>query len=123
MECLDHLSEILVHDYRGNTQDIKISKFFIQNARVLKVMRLGVKNHHHDPWWVTQYKRLDINNKASMEADIQFGKLWFLGRFCYSGIERARLHDLSVADPIYRPLEQPITFPRVCCSSARNAEI
>ena len=57
-----------------------------------------------------------------MEADIQFGKLWFLGRFCYSGIERARLHDLLVADPIYRPLEQ-LTFPRGCCSSARNAEI
>ena len=109
MECLHYLTEISMHDYRGNTPDIKIAKFFIQNARVLIVMRLGIKNYHNDPWWVTQQRWLDINNKASMEADIQFGKLDYLDHFSrFQGIERASIHDLSVADPIYRPLRDPL---------------
>ena len=44
IECLDlHIREITLSDYRGNTPEIDFAKFFVKNARVLKVMRFGIK--------------------------------------------------------------------------------
>ena len=43
IECLDlHLTEIDLIDYRGSTSEIKLARFFVLEASVLKVMRFGV---------------------------------------------------------------------------------
>ncbi len=43
IECLDlHLTEIDLTDYRGNTSEIKLARFFVLEASVLKVMRFGI---------------------------------------------------------------------------------
>ena len=43
IECLDlHLIEMDLIDYRGNTCEIKLARFFVLEASVLKVMRFGV---------------------------------------------------------------------------------
>lgn len=103
MECFDlHLREITINDYRGRKQDVNIARLFIQNARVLKLMRFGVKNSHHDGWWNTQFKRLEMNNRASGDAHFQFGYLHSFDRFGEEGVDRARIHDLSVADPFLK---------------------
>ena len=42
IECLDrHLTEIDLIDYRGSTSEIKLARFFVLEASVLKVMRLA----------------------------------------------------------------------------------
>ena len=106
MECLDlHLREITINDYRGSKQDVNIARLFIQNARVLELMRIGVKNCHHDVWWNTQCKRLEMNNRASADAHFQFGYLPQFDRFGPGGVDRAKMHDLSVADPFFRVVQ------------------
>src|SRR3954464_9935299 len=43
IECLDlHLTEIDLIDYRGSTSEIKLARFFVLEASVLKVMRFDV---------------------------------------------------------------------------------
>ena len=43
IECLDlHLIEIDLIDYRGNTSEIKLARFFGLEASVLRVLRFGV---------------------------------------------------------------------------------
>jgi len=100
IECLDlHLREISLNDYRGKTPDISFSKFFVLNAKVLKVMRFGVIYAHKERWFATESRRLQLVNKASAIADFEFKT--FPGNFrefYYTSIKKGT-HDLSVADP------------------------
>lgn len=55
IECLElHLKEITLNSYRGRTPDVNFAKFFVLNARVLKVMRFGIKFTQKDAWWASQ---------------------------------------------------------------------
>ena len=113
IECLDlHLREITLNNYRGRKPDVNFAKFFVLNARVVKVMRFVIKfvhkdmcykNNkfmHKDAWWASQQKRLQLTDKASAEACFELLRLSiFFDRFGLGGINRSVIHDLSVADP------------------------
>jgi hypothetical protein len=87
IECLDlHLKEISISDYRGRRNDVIVSRFFIQNTRMLKVMNFGVRYHHKKIWWDTQFKQLDLKNTASRDVDFQFGYLPSLDKFSSDGV-------------------------------------
>ncbi|KAK1664515.1 hypothetical protein QYE76_052674 [Lolium multiflorum] len=103
IECLDlHLKEISISDYRGRRNDVIVSRFFIQNTRMLKVMNFGVRYHHKKIWWDTQFKQLDLKNTAYRDVDFQFGYLPSLDKFSSDGVLSWLVHDLSVADPFAR---------------------
>ena len=69
IKCLDlHLTEIDLIDYRGNTSEIKLARFFVLEASVLKVMRFGVLWRNNE-WHADHRKRLSLNDKVSAEAD------------------------------------------------------
>ena len=43
IECLYlHLTKITFNEYRGNTPEIKFAGFFVEKARLLKVMRFAL---------------------------------------------------------------------------------
>ncbi|KAK1651488.1 hypothetical protein QYE76_069293 [Lolium multiflorum] len=72
IECLDlHLKEISISDYRRRRNDVIVSRFFIQNTRMLKVMNFGVRYHHKEISWDTQFKQLDPKNTAYRDVDFQ----------------------------------------------------
>ncbi|KAK1601739.1 hypothetical protein QYE76_016473 [Lolium multiflorum] len=103
IECLDlHLKEISISDYRGRRNDVIVSRFFIQNTRMLKVMNFGVRYHHKKIWWDTQFKQLDLKNTAYRDVDFQFGYLPSLDKFSSDGVLSWLVHDLSVVDPFAR---------------------
>jgi hypothetical protein len=98
--CLElHLREITLNNYRGTRPDINFVIFFILNAKVIHLMRLGIKYDHNKKWWSTQRKQLQLNNKGSAQNVIKFGTLPFsFDKFCVGGVKMV-IHDLSVADP------------------------
>ena len=70
--CLDlHLIEIDLIDYRGSTCEIKLARFFVLEASVLKVMRFGVLLRINE-WCADHRKRLSLNDKVSAEAEFVF---------------------------------------------------
>ena len=72
IECLDlHLTEINLIDYRGSISKIKLSRFFVLEASVLKVMRFGVLWRNNE-WRADHRKRLSLNDKVSAEAEFVF---------------------------------------------------
>ena len=72
IECLDlHLTEIDLIDYRGSTSEIKLARFFVLEASVLKVMRFGVLWRNNE-WRADHRKRLSLNDKVSAEAEFVF---------------------------------------------------
>ena len=69
IDCLDlHLTEI---DSRGSTSEIKLARFFVREASVLKVMRFGVLWRNNE-WRADHRKRLSLNDKVSIEAEFVF---------------------------------------------------
>jgi len=72
IECLDlHLTEIDLINYRGNTFEIKLARFFALEASVLKIMRFGVLWRNNE-WRADHHKRLSLNDKVSAEAGFVF---------------------------------------------------
>ena len=72
VECLDlHLSEITLNSYRGTLPEIIFARFFVEKARLLKVMRFGVLWRNNE-WCVDHRKRLSLNDKVSAEAEFVF---------------------------------------------------
>ncbi|KAK1668425.1 hypothetical protein QYE76_056584 [Lolium multiflorum] len=106
IECLDlHLKEISISDYRGRRNDVIVSRFFIQNTRMLKVMNFGVRYHHKKIWWDTQFKQLDLKNTAYRDVDFQFGYLPSLDKFSSDGVlswlsKLLQIYVVEMASPI-----------------------
>ena len=72
IKCLDlHLTEIDLIDYRGSTYEIKLARFFVLEASVLKVMRFGV-HWRNNEWCADHRKRLSLNDKVPAEAEFGF---------------------------------------------------
>ena len=101
IECLDlHLREISLNEYWGWKPDIDFAKFFVMNARVLKVMRFHIIYKHNDNWFATQGRHLKLENNISREADFQFRPLYiYFNKFGIGGVKKV-IHDLSVSDPV-----------------------
>ena len=72
IECLDlHLTKIDLINYRGNTSEIKLARFLVLEANVLKVMRFGVL-WRNNGWCADHRKHLSLNDKVSTEAEFVF---------------------------------------------------
>ena len=72
IECLDlHLIEIDLIDYWGSTPKIKLARFYVLEASVLKVMRFGV-HWRNNEWRADNHKRLSLNDKVSARAGFVF---------------------------------------------------
>ena len=72
IECLDlHLTEIDLINYRGSTFEIKLARFFVLEASVLKVMRFGILWRNNE-WRADHRKRLSLNDKVSAQAKFVF---------------------------------------------------
>ena len=72
IECLDlHITEIYLTDYRGSTSEIKLARFFVLEASVLKQMRFGVLWCNIE-WRADHCNRLSLNDKVSAEAEFVF---------------------------------------------------
>ena len=100
IECLDlHLKEITLNDYRGTPPKVKFAKFFVLNARALKVMRFDVDTEKVS-WICTQRRRLGLEDKASAEAQFHFKDI---GMNLMDNVHF--IHDLSVADPFAKSME------------------
>uniref|UniRef100_M8BYL6 Uncharacterized protein n=1 Tax=Aegilops tauschii TaxID=37682 RepID=M8BYL6_AEGTA len=73
IECLElHLKKVVLKNYDGNrTQVIHFAQFFVLNAKVLKEMEIGVVNRCNSKWMRFQRKRLQVENRASRDAQIE----------------------------------------------------
>ncbi|KAE8809404.1 hypothetical protein D1007_13995 [Hordeum vulgare] len=92
IEFLDfHLYEITLNSYQGTLPEIKLARFFVTKANVLKVMRLGVHIVHTNKWFGDQRLRLQQNRKGCAKAELHFGSLGYkvIGTRC-----DMPLHDL-----------------------------
>ena len=70
IECLDlHLTEIALIDYRGSTSEIKLARFFVLEASVLKVMRFGVLWRNKE-WRADHRKRLSLKTKSPQKLNL-----------------------------------------------------
>ncbi|VAI35776.1 unnamed protein product [Triticum turgidum subsp. durum] len=96
IECLNlHLRAIIVNTYRGMQPDVNFAKFFVLNAKVLKVMKFGVCGTYNEKWMANQQRRLQLDKRASRDARFDFerdvGGCWFSNK--------KHTHDLWIADP------------------------
>nr|CAB3500301.1 unnamed protein product [Digitaria exilis] len=88
MECLElHLKKVTFNNYDCLMPYVDFAKFFVLNAKVLKKMDLGVLNSCSDKWMASQYRLLQLDNKASPGARFAFargyaGHLFVI--FCHS---------------------------------------
>jgi hypothetical protein len=97
IECLDlYLTKITLNKYRGINPEIKFARFFVQKASVLKVMRFALCIVRKNEWFADQRSHLQLNEKASMEAQFHFGTSYekFFGSYYMRP-----LYDFSAANP------------------------
>ncbi|XBJ12688.1 hypothetical protein VPH35_017168 [Triticum aestivum] len=100
IECLElNLKKVVLKNYDGNKRPvIDFAKFFILNAKVLEKMEIGVLNHCNDEWMHYQHGQLQVENRASRDANIE------LKRDAEGKFEHHRhIHDFSIADPFDGP--------------------
>ena len=96
IECLElNLKAIVLNTYEGKTPDVDFAKFFVLNAKVLKVMKFGVCGTYNEKWMANQQRRLQLDKRASRDAQFDFerdvGGCWFSNK--------KHTHDLWIADP------------------------
>ncbi|CAN6213740.1 unnamed protein product [Urochloa humidicola] len=75
MECLDlHLKRIVLSFYLGNKPHVNVASFFLLNASVLESMKLVVETYqaNNKKWTENQCKQLQLENRASSSAQIEF---------------------------------------------------
>ncbi|KAK1609324.1 hypothetical protein QYE76_032997 [Lolium multiflorum] len=95
IQCLErHLKKVVLKNYFGNRPDVNFAKFFILNAKVLDEMNFGVFTNCNDKWMSNQHRRLQLDNRASRDARIEF-KSSFWSTFT----NNKHTHDLAMADP------------------------
>ena len=97
IECLElHLKEVLLKNYNGTIPlCIDFAKFFVLNAKVLKVMKFGVCGTYNEKWMANQQRRLQLDKRASRDARFDFEQYTGSCRFFYN----KHKHDMWMADP------------------------
>ncbi|CAL5066030.1 unnamed protein product [Urochloa decumbens] len=91
MECLDlHLKRMVLGFYLGNKLHVDVASFFLLNANVLESMKLVVEPYQVNDrkWTEKQRKQLQLENRASSSAQIEFVTL-----LCFSCPKD--IHELS----------------------------
>lgn len=93
VKCLEtHLKKLVLKNYEGSEQDVGFAKLFVLNAKVLKEIKFGVSHRINKEWVADQYRLLEMGNRASRGAQLEFiqnDDVGFLDA-----------HDLSTADPV-----------------------
>lgn len=75
--------------------DVNFAKFFVLNARMLKAMKFGVLVGCTEKWMANQHRRLQLDHKASPDAQFDFRR-----DYCWRNIlYNKRTHDLPRDDP------------------------
>ena len=70
IECLDlHLTEITFNEHQGTTPEIKFARFFVEKARLLKVMRFALYSLRRSEWIAKERMCLQLNGKGSAQAE------------------------------------------------------
>ncbi|KAM3277527.1 hypothetical protein ACQJBY_045429 [Aegilops geniculata] len=102
IECLElHLRAIVLKTYEGKRADVNFAKFFVLNAKVLEVMKFGVcGNNCSEKWMANQHRRLQLDNKASRDAQFDFRRDYDSYSFQYN----KHIHDMWMLDPFDRSL-------------------
>ncbi|KAM3257862.1 hypothetical protein ACQJBY_049901 [Aegilops geniculata] len=80
IKCLEsHLKVLVLKNYEGGKEDIGFAKFFVLNAKVVKEIKFGIsKKIYIDKNWMTdQLSLLKVENRASQEAQLNFGTSYF----------------------------------------------
>jgi hypothetical protein len=74
-ECLDHhLKKVVLVGYKGRKRELQLAVFLISSARVLEVMKFMCENDCNSTWLTSQKRRLRLENKASLGAQVIFEK-------------------------------------------------
>nr|XP_045088255.1 F-box/FBD/LRR-repeat protein At3g26920 [Aegilops tauschii subsp. strangulata] len=99
LECLDlHLRAIVVNTYRGLRPDINFAKFFVLNAKALKVMKFGVSaSNCNEQWMPDQRTKLQLDNSASRDARFDFERYNSDDGMLFAN--KRHTHDMWIADP------------------------
>ncbi|VAI35753.1 hypothetical protein VPH35_092024 [Triticum aestivum] len=97
IECLDlHLRAIVVNMYQGLGPDVNFAKFFVLNAKVLKVMKFGVYGSNCNEQWIAdQHRELQLDSRASGDARFDFVR--YNGECTFSNMKHT--HDMWIDDP------------------------
>ncbi|TVU44007.1 hypothetical protein EJB05_03431, partial [Eragrostis curvula] len=73
IECLDRsLKTIVLQSYEGLKAHVKFARFFVERARVLEVMKFCSLRDCAMRWLRTQFRLLNIENRASRHAEFPF---------------------------------------------------
>ncbi|KAM0857586.1 hypothetical protein ACQ4PT_048389 [Festuca glaucescens] len=74
-ECLDHhLKRVMLVGYKGRKRELQLAIFLISSARVLEVMKFLCENDCNPTWLTSQKRRLRLENRASLGAQVIFEK-------------------------------------------------
>ncbi|XP_047084911.1 F-box/FBD/LRR-repeat protein At1g13570-like [Lolium rigidum] len=74
-ECLHHhLKKVVLVGYKGRKRELQLAIFLISNARVLEVMKFLCENDCNPTWLTSQRRRLRLENRASLGAQVIFEK-------------------------------------------------
>ncbi|TVU10063.1 hypothetical protein EJB05_43570, partial [Eragrostis curvula] len=97
IECLDvHLKKFVLINYRGVKKDVEFAKFFLLNARVLKMMELASRRQSCDAKYLNKQRAmLDLKNRASQDAQFAIS----IHSYHDDEMHISHIHDLSISDP------------------------
>ncbi|XP_037450062.1 F-box/FBD/LRR-repeat protein At3g26920-like [Triticum dicoccoides] len=100
IECLEtHLKKVMLTLYMSYEKQVHLARFFVLNAKVLKKIEFLVWNDYSDELVAHQHSLLQVENRASRDAQFEFrNSLFFIDKHVEDHI-----HDLSVADPFRQP--------------------
>lgn len=73
IECLDRsLKTIMLKSYAGLKTHVKLAKFLVERAKVLEVMKFFSIKDCATRWLQTQFRLLNIEERASRRAEFPF---------------------------------------------------
>lgn len=87
---LDPIKCLETHLKSWGWEVMEAVRFFVLNAKVLKEMTFGVRGKVKKKWVANQHMLLEVENKASRDAQIKFR---------YRPHLYLDVHDLSIPDP------------------------
>ena len=102
IECLEnHLKNMALKVYDGNSPQVDFSRFFVLNAKVLERVEFGlpeisISKKRMDECRDNQHGQLRVEDRASRSAQFVFKN--FVGTNC-NHHNNKDIHDLSMADP------------------------
>ncbi|KAM3309639.1 hypothetical protein ACQJBY_030738 [Aegilops geniculata] len=100
IECLQtQLKKVMLTLYMSYEKQVHLARFFVLNAKVLKKIEFLVWNDYSDELVAHQHSLLQVENRASRDAQFEFrNSLFFIDKHVEDHI-----HDLSVDDPFRQP--------------------